>query len=381
MGRDADRPALHWDLFCRVVDNHGDLGTCWRLARRLGRLGQAVRLWVDDAAALAWMAPHGDPAVAVLPWRDPLAGEAPGDVVVEAFGCDLPPAFVERMAAAARVPVWINLDYLSAEPYALRSHGLPSPQSAGAGAGLTKWFFYPGFTAASGGLLLEDELADALPAVNGAVDPDAVRGTEAWLAGLGVPPLPGAQRISLFCYEQPALAAAVADWTRTPTQLLVTPGHATRQVASLLGCGAEPGSRAQRGALHVHVLPWLAQPDYDRLLAACDLNLVRGEDSLARALWAARPFLWQLYVQHDGAHHAKLDAFLACYLAGAPQALASDIAARFRRWNGAADGAPAPVAHDAWRAHAAAWSARLRAQQRLHGDLARRLLCFAAGKR
>ena len=206
-GREADGRQLHWDVFCRVVDNHGDLGTCWRLARRLGQLGQTVRLWVDDATALSWMAPHGDPAVTVLPWRDPQPDEAPGDVVIEAFGCDPPPAFVARMAAAARAPAWINLEYLSAEPYALRSHGLPSPQSAGPGAGLTKWFFYPGFTPDSGGLLLEDDLADARLAVD----------ADAWLAGLSVPPAAGAQRISLFCYAQPALAGALQEWQRRPT--------------------------------------------------------------------------------------------------------------------------------------------------------------------
>ena len=29
-----------WDLFCRVIDNHGDLGVCWRLARDLAARGE-----------------------------------------------------------------------------------------------------------------------------------------------------------------------------------------------------------------------------------------------------------------------------------------------------------------------------------------------------
>ena len=44
------------------------------------------------------------------------------------------------------------------------------------------------------------------------------------------------------------------------------------------------------------------------------LNAVRGEDSLVRALWAGQPFVWHIYPQDDGAHHAKLDAFLDCGL-------------------------------------------------------------------
>ena len=61
-----------WDIFCRVIDNHGDLGVCVRLARQLAARGVSVRLWVDDASALAWMAPDvaqgSCPGLSVLPW-------------------------------------------------------------------------------------------------------------------------------------------------------------------------------------------------------------------------------------------------------------------------------------------------------------------------
>ncbi len=37
------------DIFCAVVDNYGDIGVCWRLARQLAHEhGMTVRLWVDD---------------------------------------------------------------------------------------------------------------------------------------------------------------------------------------------------------------------------------------------------------------------------------------------------------------------------------------------
>ena len=145
---------MQWDLFCRVVDNHGDLGVCWRLAADLGSRGETVRLWVDDASALAWMAPQGATGVELRAWPEAEDEPEPGDVVIEAFGCDPPASFVARMATRARAPVWINLEYLSAEPYVARSHGLPSPQRNG----LVKWFFYPGFDAHSGGLLRERDL-------------------------------------------------------------------------------------------------------------------------------------------------------------------------------------------------------------------------------
>jgi len=66
---------MHWDLFCRVVDNFGDIGVCWRLAADLATRGDAVRLWCDDASALAWMAPDGAPGVDGLPLGDGMPPE------------------------------------------------------------------------------------------------------------------------------------------------------------------------------------------------------------------------------------------------------------------------------------------------------------------
>ncbi|MBM3387863.1 MAG: elongation factor P maturation arginine rhamnosyltransferase EarP, partial [Betaproteobacteria bacterium] len=159
---------LLWDIFCTVIDNHGDLGVCWRLARQLRDAGQRVRLWVDDASALAWMAPNAmlDDAsgIRVLPWpqatqTDQLADQPPADVWIEAFGCHIPEAFVAHgVASRAQQPVWINLEYLSAEDWVARMHGLPSPIMSGPAKGWTKHFFYPGFTPETGGLLREAKL-------------------------------------------------------------------------------------------------------------------------------------------------------------------------------------------------------------------------------
>jgi uncharacterized repeat protein (TIGR03837 family) len=336
---------MRWDLFCRVVDNFGDIGVCWRLAADLGGRGESVRLWVDDPAALAWMAPHGAPGVDIMPWAaDATAGD-PGDVVIEAFGCDPHVAFVERMAARATAPVWINLEYLSAEGYVERSHGLPSPQPNG----LTKWFFYPGFTARTGGLLRET----GLMAARHAFDRDA------WLAARGIPMRPGERLASLFCYANPALPALLDDLARQPTLLLAAPGDARRAVG------------AERGALRVQALPWLTQAEYDRLLWACDLNFVRGEDSFVRAQWAGAPFVWQIYPQHDAVHSAKLDAFLRRFGADEP------VRALMRAWNGLAPWPAAWPDAAAWTAACRRWREALLAQP----DLTTQLLGFVGDKR
>jgi uncharacterized repeat protein (TIGR03837 family) len=334
---------MQWDVFCRVVDNFGDIGVCWRLAADLASRGERVRLWVDDASALAWMAPAGAPGVSVLPWIDSLPGLPPGEVVIEAFGCELPAAFVQRMAQAARPPAWINLEYLSAEAYVERSHRLPSPQRNG----LTKWFFYPGFTPATGGLIREPGLMQAQRQFD----------RNAWLRQQSIAPREGERLVSLFSYDNPAQPALIEALGDTPTLLLLTPG-------AKAPLHLPPGVRTQR-------LPYLSQGDYDRLLWSCDLNFVRGEDSFVRAQWAAKPFVWQIYPQHDAAHAAKLGAFLDRLprVPGLPEL--------WQAWNGFGPLALPLPAQPLWETQCQTWREELLQQS----DLTTQLMGFATESR
>lgn len=352
-----------WDVFCRVIDNHGDLGVCWRLAADLASRGEHVRLVVDDANALAWMAPDGAAGVEVLAWSAPPA--EPGDVVVEAFGCEPPSGYVARMQRE-RPPTWIDLEYLSAEAYVARSHGLRSPQFAGPGAGLTKWFVYPGFEPSTGGLLREPQLLDRQRTFDAA----------GWLAAHGLQRHVGERVVSLFCYENAALPQLLQRLAEAPTLLLVCPGAAARQVAAARGSASSDRAASQPSELRVHMLPWLAQTDYDRLLWSCDLNFVRGEDSFVRAQWAGRPFVWQLYPQADGAHEAKLEAFLALHLHRAPDAISQTIADVFRAWNGLGPGPAGLPDLTTWQQQTRRW----RDDLTLQPDLASQLLGFAREK-
>ena len=354
-----------WDIFCKVIDNHGDIGVCWRLSAQLAERGESVRLWVDDASALSWMAPQGHPRVQVSGWEASTAIE-PGDVVIEAFGCDLTLRFQAAIAAKTQVrgrqPVWINLEYLTAESFAERSHGLPSPVLSGQAAGLTKHFFYPGFTPCTGGLLREPNLALRQAAFDRA----------AWLREYGIDAGDGARLVSLFCYEPPALDQLLGQWAAAPdpTHVLVTAGRATAAVRAALE-KRQHSDPAWNSASRLSItwLPLLSQPDFDHLLWACDLNFVRGEDSLVRALWAGKPLVWQIYPQHDDAHHAKLAAFLDWLRA--PE----DLRDFYRAWNGMSAELPS-LNLDGWKACV------LRGRDALlaHDDLATQLMLFASGK-
>jgi uncharacterized repeat protein (TIGR03837 family) len=360
-----------WDVFCRVIDNLGDIGVCWRFCRNLAHSGQSVRLWIDAPEALDWMAPGAlegeEPFVQVLRWTDPLPpktllGCAPADFWVEAFGCDPAPEWFnwleQRIATGHPQPVWINLEYMSAESYVERCHQLPSPIFTGPLSGLTKWFFYPGFTQATGGLLREPGLMQRRGQFS----------AKDWLRSQDLPTDSSLRRIGLFCYEPTPLEQLLqeVDQDAEPSAWLVTHGRAAQTMAQ---------HDRQTLSNAIHLLAPLTQTDFDHLLWSCDLNFVRGEDSLVRALWAGQPFVWHIYPQHDNAHHAKLEAFLD-WLQAPPS-----LRQFHRLWNGVIPASdpvwPGWAVVDQWRHCALAARDRLLAQP----DLVSQLLEFVAKKR
>nr|WP_311529434.1 elongation factor P maturation arginine rhamnosyltransferase EarP [uncultured Ralstonia sp.] len=350
------RTITSWDIFCRVVDNYGDIGVCWRLARQLVQEhGHTVRLWVDDLRSFEKICPAVDvkaeaqrvSGVDIRQWSDDAqmaallaadAHPAPHDVVIGAFACPTPEPMLQHMAEQAShgtAPVWINLEYLSAENWVVEHHAMQSPHPR---LPLVKYFFFPGFERNTGGVLRESHLGaqratfEASPAAHQAL----------WHR-LGADDLmrekPDALRVSLFAYANPALPTLVAQWEASPEPIicLVPEGLAATQIAELLGDArtAKTGARWTRGHLTVAVVPFVPQEHYDPLLWACDINFVRGEDSFVRAQWAQKPFVWHIYPQSDDVHLTKLDAFLARYTPALSEGGANAFTAFWHAWNGA----------------------------------------------
>lgn len=381
--------AIRWDLFCNVIDNFGDIAVTWRLARELhAEHGLAVRVWVDDLGTFHRLVHAVDPAVAVQAlngveihhWTVAAESAEPADVVVDAFGARPPDAYLAAMARRSRPPVWINLEYLSAEDWVDGCHGLPSPHPT---LPLTRHFFFPGFGPATGGLLAEHDLAGRRQAFLG----DRAGRESLWAQWGWTPPDLDTRTFSLFGYggaAVPALLTALAN-EALPTRLLVTESRVLPDVLGFLGVHeARPGEPFARGALEVGVLPFLTPEDYDRLLWLSDCNFVRGEDSFVRAQWAERPFVWQIYPQDEGAHWPKLHTFANRY--GEDLEADALVALRefWRLWN--RNEASSAVLGAAWRrfwgwreeidANAAAWAARLRTL----GSLSENLVRFAVAR-
>ncbi|MCC7040302.1 MAG: elongation factor P maturation arginine rhamnosyltransferase EarP [Burkholderiales bacterium] len=365
-------PTLRWDIVCRVVDNFGDAGVCFRLARTLAaEHGIVVTLWIDDVTILAHIVPslrggHVDAVVdgvrvRALATCTPHESDLP-DVVVEAFGCGLPDAYLCAMAARPSRRVWIVLEYLSAEPWIDASHALPSPHPR---LPLMRWFWFPGFTAHSGGLLREADLLARRDAFQGHAGARAALWRE-----LGVD-AGDALAISLFCYPNAALPALLDAWADADERIVcATPvGTASAQIdAWTKGAVPHPGMPFVRGRLTLVAVPFVDQDAFDRRLWASDLNFVRGEDSFVRAQWAARPFVWHAYPQAADAHLAKMDAFLSRLEARLDAPTRRAVRDFWYAWNTG----DAPASAAAWPAYRHALPALERAGRAWAADLAGR---------
>lgn len=380
-----------WDIFCNVIDNFGDIGVCWRLARQLAtEYGAQVRLWVDDLAAFHLICPQLDPQLAaqsiaihdspdatrieVCHWLPEFpAACTPGDVVIEAFACRLPASFEEKMAGRSLVPVWINLDYLSAEEWVAGCHALPSPHPR---LKLTKYFFFPGFDSRSGGLLRERNLDCSRRQFRATEDEQ-----QAFWHRLGFPtPCADKLLVSFFAYENQALPALLEAWSNNdrPVCLLLPPTRPQAGVEKWLGASLPTGSGQQRGALEIRAIPFLSQPEYDQLLWLCDLNFVRGEDSFVRAQWAGVPLVWHIYPQDEEAHKTKLEAFLSHYRTGLSEQAAQAVHDLHAAWNGFSEPEAIGVHWRSWQKNlpqlkeaADSWQKKLQKQEDLCAALVR----------
>ena len=289
-----------WDIFCKIVDNFGDIGVCWRLARQLHiEHDLQIRLWVNDLGAAQKIIPNLFidinhqicDEISIIQWDDTADFSQAAYVVIEAFACGLPPAYLAAMTQQRSK--WINLEYLTAEPWVGDFHAKPSPQANG----LTRYFYFPGFTEKTGGLIRECNIIEL---------------NQKYITNHNT------LKVSLFCYPNAPIHDLLTALQSNDHEVLVyvTASSILPQIASFLGqysIGA--GDYFTHNNLHVRFLPFLSQADYDALLRDCDINFVRGEDSWVRAIWAGRPFIWQPYFQTEDTHIKKLDAFLDTFYA------------------------------------------------------------------
>lgn len=306
-----------WDIFCKIVDNYGDIGVCWRLSQQLANEHQLqIRLFIDDLAIASHIIANLDATkqqqtingIEICTWDE--SSKECADVVIETFGCNLPEPYIQQMQT--NKTVWINLEYLSAESWVSDFHAKPSQHPT---LPLTKYFFFPGFVDETGGLIRENDLIEKR---NAFLNSTALQ-TQFWQKFGSTDKTDVSSdttRISIFCYPQAQIESLLTALQNSKQKVsLYLPFNSVLDSFNifLTDFKLKIGDAIHKNNLTVHILPFLSQDDYDRLLWACDLNFIRGEDSWIRAIWAGKPFIWQPYLQAEDTHINKLNAFLDVY--------------------------------------------------------------------
>lgn len=346
----SNKQTNRWDIFCKIVDNYGDIGVCWRLSQQLAHEHRLhVRLFIDDWDAAKKIVTAldctkksqliNDVEICTWPTLENSAEANPANVVLETFSCELPDFYIQQMLLKGSI--WVNLEYLSAEAWVSDFHAKPSPQPKLA---ITRHFFFPGFNNDTGGLIRENNLI----AERDAFLNSKLKQAEFWQQ-LGITSenyFRDAIKVSLFCYPQADIASLLSalEKTNLPISLFIPLNSSIAPIIDNLASFKKKSSGViYKGNSTIHLLPFLSQADYDHLLWACDLNFVRGEDSWIRAIWAGKPFIWQPYIQTDDTHIKKLKAFLNLYLNTAAPEVKSALYESNLSWSKASTSTPSQL--------------------------------------
>lgn len=339
------------DILCRVVDNYGDIGFVYRLVRALSELPDQpkLRLIVDDLSSFSQLCPQINAGLAlqtvdgltVARWTDP------GEAALRLFDLERPRYVLECYACGR--PEWfesilfdfrdseprhiVNLEYLTAEPWARDFHRLPSLTRSPL---VKKTVFMPGFEPGTGGLLQDSAFCSLLDACSdpgtrlsirqscvSALPASALRPGSRTGPGFDSPEmLASAFWFTVFSYEHD-FTTMMDDLAVFNEALSVRSAGATMRGPSLVALVAAGRSSApfldawNRAGQPFPVLelPFLPQQLWDRFLVSSDFAVIRGEESFSRVALTGRPFLWQCYPFGDiapcnGGQLPKVHAFL-----------------------------------------------------------------------
>ena len=308
-------------ILCRVVDNYGDIGFVYRLARELSSLSSIektqLRLIVSDLKSFNAMAlpPGISTSLAVqnyngwkvIDWNACAEGkceftEQPPKIILECFQCGRPEWLDEILFSAQTTQTVqiVNVEYLTAEDWADDFHLLKSGTRS---ALVKKINFMPGFTKKTGGLVLDKNFVSCVHSKTAALEclkKYASKKTVALIEDTNL------FRVIAFSYERnfENEARALSEFAKNSgrkVQVLLAPG---------LGNAPFKKAAAAFKNISVYDLEYLPQLAWDALLTLADFSFIRGEDSFSRACLSGIPFVWHAYPQEEEFQLVKADAVL-----------------------------------------------------------------------
>lgn len=291
------------DIFCDVIDNYGDAGVCLHLARNLSHQDYQVRLFCNNLEVLNTIINEHDKSnnkLAIVNWEQPLTTYRPSQVVISAFNCRFDKVTTSSLQEAQKLgnTIIINLEYLSAESWVEDCHGLTSFVD-----NLSVYYFFPGFTNKTGALNVDKSFKQK-----------CLITLQKLKKQLNTPPTTFKERtFSLFGYHNTIIKDLLnkCNDSKLNSKFLVFEGLALDNLINLTSCTFNKDIPTHLSDnITVKVMPMVPHEQYDDVLLSCDFNLVRGEDSIVRAMHTGHPFLWHIYPQDENAHLIKLQSFL-----------------------------------------------------------------------
>ncbi|WP_339010511.1 elongation factor P maturation arginine rhamnosyltransferase EarP [Fusobacterium animalis] len=281
------------DIFCQVIDNYGDVGVAYRLAREFKRVypNKKLRFVINQIEELNLIRKSEN--IEVILYKDISKIENSADLIIESFGCEIPKEYMDK--ALKKSKLIINLEYFSAEKWVDDFH----LQESFLGGNLKKYFFIPGLSEKSGGILLDNEFLERKKKVEA--------NKEYYLEKFEIKEkydLIG----SVFSYEKnfDSLIEELKKLNKKVILLILSEKTQKNFIKYF-----DNGNNYDK--IKFVKLPFFTYDKYEELLALCDFNLVRGEDSFVRALLLGKPFLWHIYPQDENTHIKKLESFLEKY--------------------------------------------------------------------
>ena len=281
------------DIFCQVIDNYGDVGVAYRLAREFKRVypNKKLRFVINQTEELNLIRKSED--IEIILYKDFSKIENSADLIIESFGCEIPKEYMDK--ALKNSKLIINLEYFSAEKWVDDFH----LQESFLGGNLKKYFFIPGLSEKSGGILLDNEFLERKKKVKA--------NKEYYLEKFGIK---GKYDLigSVFSYEK-NFDSLIEELKKLDKKiiLLILSEKTQKNFIKYF----DNGNNYDK--IKFVKLPFFTYDKYEELLALCDFNLVRGEDSFVRALLLGKPFLWHIYPQDENTHIKKLESFLEKY--------------------------------------------------------------------
>ena len=281
------------DIFCQVIDNYGDVGVAYRLAREFKRVypNKKLRFVINKTEELNLIRKSED--IEIILYKDISKIENSADLIIESFGCEIPKKYMHK--ALKNSKLIINLEYFSAEKWVDDFH----LQESFLGGNLKKYFFIPGLSEKSGGILLDNEFLERKKKVEA--------NKEYYLKKFGIKEkydLIG----SVFSYEK-NFGSLIEELKKLGKKIILLMLSEKTQKNFIKYF--DNGNNYDK--IKFVKLPFFTYDKYEELLALCDFNLVRGEDSFVRALLLGKPFLWHIYPQDENTHIKKLESFLEKY--------------------------------------------------------------------